>query len=161
MKIIAIDQSFRSTGICVFINGKLMHAEKYVSDESKDKFNRAWEIATYIRKITKTFDCDIVALEGLAFSSKGNATRDLAGLQFTIVTLLKFVEKLDVEIVAPNTVKKFATGKGNCKKTLMMDFLPPDVKLFFTDTLNLKKTTGLGDLTDAYFIGKTVEHLRK
>jgi Holliday junction resolvasome RuvABC endonuclease subunit len=58
-----------------------------------------------------------------------------------------------VEVVVPGTVKKFATGSGKATKEEMIDSLPKHVREYF-DALGVKKTTGLADLTDAYFIAK-------
>jgi Holliday junction resolvasome RuvABC endonuclease subunit len=99
-----------------------------------------------------------VALEGLAFSKMGNATRDLAGLQFSIITYLRYVCQYKTLIISPNTVKKTATGKGNAKKEEMYEALPQEVKNLFKD-MNLKKTTGRYDLTDSYWIGKSAVNI--
>ena len=50
------------------------------------------------------------------------------------------------------TSKKLACGKGNADKKILVDNLPTDVREYF-DKLGVKKTTGLGDLSDAYWIG--------
>jgi Holliday junction resolvasome RuvABC endonuclease subunit len=153
MKVIAIDQSYTSSGIIVFNDEKMHYVERYVSDKTKDIFDRAWEITEHIRAIALNCKPDVVALEGLAFNAKGNRTRDLAGLQFLIVAMLRS-DGYNVIVYAPGTVKKVATGKGNSPKTMLLEVLPKDVRKKFDD-MNLKKTTGLLDLTDAYWIGIT------
>jgi Holliday junction resolvasome RuvABC endonuclease subunit len=154
MKILAVDQSYTSCGIILFDNGCIVDAKRVVSTKAdeEDIFERAWQVTTEIAKIAQTNQVDLIAMEGLAFSKIGNATRDLAGLQFTINTYLRFTCMFKTHIFSPNTVKKTATGKGNAKKEQMYDALPQEVKNRF-ELMNLKKTTGRYDLTDAYWIG--------
>jgi hypothetical protein len=82
----------------------------------------------------------------------GNATRDLAGLQFSIITKIKFILQMDIEIIAPPTLKKFATGSGRASKIDMINALPPEVYEHFTKEKKWKKSSGLTDVTDAYFL---------
>jgi N-acetyl-gamma-glutamylphosphate reductase len=56
-------------------------------------------------------------------------------------------------IPSPNEIKKFATTKGNATKDVMVAALPKDVAKLFAGK-NLKKTTGLTDVTDAYWIAE-------
>jgi len=58
-----------------------------------------------------------------------------------------------MEIVPPTSVKKFGASYGFAKKEAMIDALPKDVREYFL-SLGVKKTTGLSDLADAYFIAK-------
>lgn len=154
MKVIAVDQSFSSSGIVVLDEeGDVEFAERYVSDNNDDIFSRAWEISTSIAETRREHKCSVCVVEGLAFGAFGDATRNLAGLQFVIYSVMKFIEGCDVEIVVPGTVKKFATGSGKATKQEMIENLPEHVLDYFK-SLGVKKTTGLSDLADAYWIGK-------
>jgi len=63
--------------------------------------------------------------------------------------------------VPPKSAKKFATGNGNASKQDMIVNLPPNVMQRFMEE-NYKKTTGLADLADSYFIGKYwIEYLTR
>ena len=89
---------------------------------------------------------DEVWLESLSFSSTGNATRDLAMLFFAIA------DKHNAKWVAPTTLKKLATGKGNTKgKQAMFDALPPAAQRVFG---TFPKTKGRYDLADAFWVCK-------
>lgn len=154
MKILAIDQSYTSSGIVILDDGVMTYCERFVTDKEKDVFERAWELTEQLRAIALNCKPDLIAMEGLAFAKNGNATRDLAGLQHTIMTVMRFVDGWPVVIISPNTVKKTATGKGNAKKDEMVLQLPADVRSEF-DALGVKKTTGLQDLSDAFWIGKS------
>lgn len=160
MNICGIDQSFTSTGACVISkDGDLIFADKYASDTNDDIYSRAWEIAGWLSEVAKEHNVAFCVLEGLAFASHGDATRNLAGLQFVLYCVLHFIEGHKVEVVVPTVVKKFATGNGRATKEEIIEKLPTDVLEYFK-ALGVKKTTGLADLADAYFIAKYYQHLK-
>lgn len=164
---LGIDQSFTSTGIAVLDEASnVVKITTIKSDKSIDIFQRAWLIAREISNLINEYTPEVVGLEGLAFSKFGDATRDLAGLQFTLVNYLRhvhFYDEVDGEfapntnliIISPNELRKFATTKGNAKKEQMVDSLPKNVLESFQKK-NYKKTTGLYDVTDAYWIARYV-----
>lgn len=153
MYYIGIDQSYTSTGFVVLdINKKIIDCQILSSVKDDDIFKRSWELSEeIINEIKKYSPCEI-AIEGLAFSMMGNATRDLAGLQFSIVNKIKFILGLNISIVAPPTLKKSATGNGKASKEEMIEALPSDVLSLFTKEKNWKKSRGLTDVADAYFL---------
>lgn len=153
MKILAVDQSFTSCGLIVFDDSKMIELYRFVSNKQLDNFDRAWEVASAVRSTALKHSVLYVALEGLAFGGVGDATRNLAGLQYTIVTTLRNIDYIDTLIIPPTNVKKMATGKGNAKKEDLHAALPQEVKDIFAAN-NWKKTTGLFDMTDAYWIGQ-------
>jgi Holliday junction resolvasome RuvABC endonuclease subunit len=155
---LGIDQSFRSSGIVIIDESTaIIEATTIVAPKDLDIFARALFIAEAIsNQFIKVHNPTLIGLEGLAFSKIGNATRDLAGLQFTIVNYLRSNHTCTEEnliVVSPNELKKFATTKGNAKKEVMVDFLPESVLELFQEK-NYKKTTGLYDVTDAYWIAR-------
>lgn len=155
MKILGIDQSYRSCGIVVLDDGLMIHCEKFTTTFAMDIYDRARQLATYLQTIVTEHSPDVVALEGLSFGSTGNVTRDLGGLLFTIILFIREVGK-DPVIIAPPTVKKFATGNGRAKKEMVIECLPGDIRSEF-DALGVKKTTGLSDLADAYWVARAAE----
>jgi crossover junction endodeoxyribonuclease RuvC len=58
---------------------------------------------------------DLVVIEHLSFGSHGSATRDLAGLWWLIVRMLDQYD-MPLGVVAPGTLKRWATGNGNADK---------------------------------------------
>jgi len=156
MRVLSVDQSYRSAGIVIIENGEMIFCEKYVTEKDKDVYHRAAQLATHLQLVALKWQPDVVALEGLSFGSVGNVTRDLAGLMFIIVVKLR-EDGYDPIVVPPTKVKKFATGKGNAKKEVLIENLPTGIRAAF-DELGVKKTTGLADLADAYWIGKYAEN---
>lgn len=155
MKVMGIDQSYRSSGIVILEDDEIIHCEKYATVTEDDVYNRAHQLATHISLMYSKYQPDRVAFEGLSFGSTGNVTRDLGGLLFTAILFLRHKHGADPQVIPPPTVKKIATGKGNSKKEAVIDALPSKVRAEF-DALGVKKTTGLADLADAYWIAKAV-----
>lgn len=155
MKVLGIDQSYSSCGVVLLDNGKITDLDKIVGNKQWDCYDRAMDVARQIKWFcTANQPIDLVGIEGLAFNKRGNQTRDLAGLLFTIMIELRANGHRDSSvIVPPKTVKKFATGKGNATKEQMYEALPKDVKDLFEEK-GYKKTTGRSDLTDAYWIAR-------
>lgn len=152
-----IDQSYTSTAYCIangLGSGNLTNFGLISSVKTDDIFARARHIATELSTVVNEHNVDVVALEGLAFGAKGDSTRNLAGLQFTIVNMIYTNYKKPCEIYAPGTIKKIATGKGNSPKNMLLESLPVDIKTRFVDA-GAKKTKGLLDLVDAYWILQT------
>jgi len=161
MKILAIDQSYTSSGIIVFMDDEMIHAERFPTSKHDNIFKRAASVADRVERVAKEYEIDAIAMEGLAFGMRGSATRDLAGLQFVIAVHMQERHGYEVIIIAPLTVKKFATGSGKAKKEKMLECVPQNIKDYFGEKLGVKKTTGLLDMVDAYWIGKTAVSIRK
>lgn len=160
IKFIGIDQSYASCGVVVLDKDGIIDDTFRItsSKDAADSFKRAWDISQSIDKIANKYRPCVVGIEGLAYAMRGNATRDLAGLLFTIVSSLRFRNNdLPVHVVAPLTVKKFATGSGRANKQQMYNSLPELTKKLFLE-LGYKKTKGLPDIVDAYWIA---EHTRQ
>ena len=160
MKIIGIDQSYTCSGIVVLEDGEMVHSEVYKTPKAMDTYERAERVAGHLLVLAYQFEPDHIGIEGLAFGMRGNATRDLAGLQFVIINKMRFKGNFPVDIIAPNAVKKLATGSGKAKKEEMYEALPQITRKTFDD-LGVKKTTGRYDLTDAYWIAKAIEEKYK
>ena len=169
MKILGVDQSYTCSGLVVLEDRKLLHYEVFKTDKTKKgdllvTIERASVIADHILELATKFNPDVIGIEGLAYCSQGNATRDLAGLYFLIIVELLIKKEYDVEIVAPTAVKRFACGKPEKGKKIdkgdMINALPEETRKKF-ESLGVKKTTGLADVADAFWIAKTVEDIRK
>lgn len=171
MIILGVDQSYTSSG-WVLINELEEVLDFGIVGTSKndgDIFTRARIIVDKIIEIIASHPIDYVGIEGLAYGSIGDSTRDLAGLQFLIIDSLR---PLPVEITAPTAVKALALKgkpkvkaeivngkrKKNNKKKEMFEALPEHLQKEFKER-GLKITKGLYDVTDAYYIG--VYTLRK
>ena len=155
MKRLSIDQSYN---FCAYVIWDQDTVESFGLISSKkitgDVYDKARFVATEIEKICNAHNITQIDIEGLAFGATGNVARDLAGLLFSIINITKnSIPTAQFTIHPPTSVKKLATGtsKGVDKKQ-MIAALPEDVRSLF-ELAGYKKTTGLSDLADAYWIG--------
>ena len=153
-----IDPSLTSTGIVILENGKKISEELVKSKPSGNSYlaetKRLIDILTRITAqgtelARRLKDIELVVLEGLAFGiQKTTAIMQLAAIHYGIRMSLE-MEGKKVIIVAPQTLKKFVTSKGNSKKDEMM--------------LETFKRWGVSfsnnDLCDAFGLGKIGEAL--
>ena len=166
--LISIDQSLTCTGATVFDEtGHLTYFECIKTTNDESVVSRISYISERVVQLYQTNQCTDIVFEQLSYGSMGDATRNLAGLLFTIET--KLFERLNIDNIVklpPTSVKKFATGYGGSKKKKvtksdMWDALPDMIAEDFIN-MGYKKTKGGYDLTDAYFIGKLhMENNRK
>ena len=158
MKICAIDQSLTNTGIVIFdynteniVELKVLKSTKRNGEQEFTPEQRIFALNEAIQTIIAEHNCEYVFLEGLSLNSNSRTMRDLAGLYYVIKSTL-YGSGIPCHHIPPKSVKAFALH-GNAKKDEMFDVMPEDDKLKLIET-KAKKTTGLYDLSDAYFIGK-------
>lgn len=150
---IGIDQSYNFCAFVILQNTNVIEFGVIKSNKDDTMYTRALDVALRLCEVYDTYKPEVVQMEGLAFGTTGNVTRDLAGLLFTIINVMKTLHpEANVVLIPPTAVKKFATGSGKSKKPDMIAALPEPIKKLF-ERKNFKKTTGLGDLSDAYWIG--------
>lgn len=85
-----------------------------------DETSRMMKILAAITEIVYTYRPGLVIIEGIAFMAKNTtALAQLAGLNYLVRGML-YEEGIDFLVVAPSSLKKFITGKGNVQKDVMM-----------------------------------------
>lgn len=160
MNVIGLDLSLVATGFINLIDGKL---EKKILIKSKpsgpkptDELKRLQGILANItdevgitNEIGKFPFIDMVAIEGLAYMAKNTTSLvQLAALNYFVRERL-YVFNIPFVIVAPTTLKKFVTGKGNSPKDVIM--------------LEIYKRYGVSimdnNLADAYGLARIAEAL--
>ena len=149
MKTIGIDQSLTATGIVILEDNEIY--DYFVIKSDKD--NSFEERIAYIWDNLEIHldDIDHVFIEGLSYGSNSTSARPLAGLYYYLLIKLNELG-LSYESFPPTSVKKFAL-KGNAKKwEMFLSMSEKDQKTL--KEKGHKKTTGLTDLSDAYWIAK-------
>ena len=116
---VGLDLSLTSTGIAI-IRGGHAQVDRVMSKPTKnattdDQVARMRLIATTILHLIPADQAVRVAVEGPSFASTGSAAHILGGLWWIVRDVLSRVS-LEVLIVPPATVKKYATGRGNAGK---------------------------------------------
>jgi len=154
---LGIDQSYTSSGFVVKDeSGAVVEFGTFKSARAMDVYDRAAAVAGFIVDKAIEHGVKCVNIEGLAFGIRGDATRDLAGLLFTIVTTLRRrTSDVTLLVVPPTSLKKFATGSGKSDKAAMISSVPQHVLDRFIDA-KYKKTTGLADICDAYWLSSFI-----
>lgn len=130
------------------IHGAMFDA--WNTDEERYDNISGWAI-----DILKKHDVEIVYVEGYSMGSKGrvfNLAENGGVLKHKI-----WKSGIEINIVAPTAVKKFATGKGNAKKENMHDSFVEEtgINLALEVTPDKSKIDSpVSDIVDAYYILK-------
>ena len=162
-----IDQAFGKTAIVAnFENSKkLLYKviETTPFEQHFDKVIRAVEIADGIldfilpicHENMMTHDA-YICIEGLSHGSAGkmaSANRDLAGLQFIIIsTLMTKFEAHEIALCAPKQLKKHATDNGNATKNMMVDAVANKSKDLYDALVKMPQSHGRFDVADAFWL---------
>lgn len=154
MRVMSIDQSLSCSGVIIWgvESTPLWCAIK--TDNSNDVGQRLYEIVQRISLLIKHYEVDVVVLENLAFGSNSPSVRPLAGLFYAI--WLKCIElNVKFDTVGITQVKRFATNSGKAKKEDMINAFCTNHAAMYDSILshNFKKSTGLADIVDAFFVG--------
>lgn len=122
MKTLGIDLSMTGTGIAYLEDGKLIYSETIRSKKTGDTpTDETIRLSAIVDKVFEhvSEDFDVVVLEGIAFMAKSTALAQLSGLTYMVRQRLVAMD-IPFLVVAPTTLKKFITGKGNSAKDIIM-----------------------------------------
>lgn len=151
--VMGLDQSLTSTGVAVRTKDIVIHHERIATTKDLPKLERMRYIAYQVAYLVQTLSVDTIVIETLALGAAGDATRDLAGLFWVLKHIIDDqCPNVVFEEVAPNSLKKLATGNGRAKKDEMIDSLPPVEKDIAESYL---KTKGRSDIADALHLAAT------
>lgn len=172
MKIMGIDQSINSTGICIdddsrlqyhLIVPKLTKKQKQLNDLKTNVLLHVYnkttldlnlkEICSIIESIILNTRPDLISMENISFGSNGRVI-DLAKL---VGYILATCDKYNIPHIEtpPTTIKKFAVGNGQAKKDIMVDaWATLDSK-----TASITKDIKNDDLADAYWMSQYAKYI--
>ena len=146
MKVMGIDQSLTGTGVCVLEDGELKRSKLIAS--KKKGVERIIEIKNELINIFKEVLPDYVAIEKYSFTPGRAMAFELGELIGVVKVTLAELGKIPI-VVYTSHVKKFATGKGNADKSLVL--------------LNVYKKFNVefdnNNLADAFVIAKIMESI--
>lgn len=117
-RFVGLDLAFANNGVVILDEkGSVIHQEVLSTSKKDPDEVRLINIRTKLNSLLQ--DGDVVCLEGLSFGSQGMSLAQLGAAHY-IIRVLLYERSIDFSIVSPSTLKKFVTGKGNCKKDLML-----------------------------------------
>jgi len=143
---IGIDHSMTSTGLVAIDNEyNLISSQIIKSDKNDENHTRIKNIGNQIIFELLKYEKDdlFCCLEGISFGSQGKAVIQQGSLHNYIRIVL---DEYDINhiICTPTELKKFVTGKGQCKKELML------MKIYKRWNIEFEIT----DLADAYALAR-------
>lgn len=147
---VGIDPSLSATGL-VMINDKgeiveerliKTYPENYICTEQ-----RLLDIMNSILFLTGVMKLKSVYVEDLPYLSKGGAIFERAGLLYLITTFL-FSNEIEYKLIGATTLKKWAVGKGNADKDMMIEGAIKRYNIKFDDD----------NLCDAFFLSQMCKH---
>lgn len=111
-----------------------------------DNFKRAEGIAAQVVEFIeeKTEGDRSVVIEGLGFGARGDATRNLGGLQYLIITKLLAIG-ISPDILAPTSLKKKFTGSGKADKKAMVEAIAQYDPKFYERVSGIPQSKGKFD----------------
>lgn len=177
MKICGLDLSMNSSGlVSLTLDDNLdiietkhegfCSVKKHESEDihlfRKKDYNNRYEMNEEASDIIKSFckGADYIAIEDYAFGASGNLVDIGEFIGYVKMELMKDQHKL--RLYDPNSIKKFATGKGNSDKiTMYQSFvknseIKPDINVLPVPN----KASGVSptsDIVDAYYIAKLLQ----
>lgn len=118
--------------------------------------------AAALKRFIEPDEYTFIALEGYAFGAKGSRIFQIAEATGILMTLLMHDDKgnlinrgNNLVRVAPPTVKKYATGKGNANKDMMIDSFQEETGHKMVDIFQTKKIKKpADDISDSYWLTK-------
>ena len=161
-EIMGIDQSITHTAV-VILDEDTLKMKSFKVIKTKNRNGRDGEEFSYTQRIISIRDIvkntiekekniRLCAIEGLSLNKNSKTARPLAGL-FYMLTSLFTDREVPYHVIPPASVKKTAHS-GNASKEEVFAALPEEISEAFIEA-GYKKTTGLFDLSDAYFIAIT------
>ena len=102
-----------------------------------------------------TYDTAYVLQEGISYGSsiRTKSIFDLAGLNYLLRNVFIHCDGYVFTIATPANIKKFATGKGNAKKQMI-------VENFLQQHKKLSCIPKVDDIADAYFMAQFARNLK-
>lgn len=117
---VGIDPSFNSTGIIILDqNAKLIEEINFSLKKYEEIEEKLINFEKTISFIPHMIRLERVYIEGPAYMASGQYILQMGALHY-LLRLFLYKHKINYKIIAPGTLKKFVTGKGNAKKDLIL-----------------------------------------
>lgn len=146
MNVVGVDPSISSTGVARIAPDGIQVIRvksKPTSDDTSARLTRLRDQASRVALLVK--GADLIVMEGPAFGKNNAMTHMLAGFWWLLAHGLE--KTAPIAVVAPGTLKKFATGKGNASKDEVLAAAVrgfPDVNVTGNDEADALALAALG-----------------
>jgi len=181
MKIIGVDYSMSSPGICIFDgddfnidNCRFVFIPKKKSqhivtdkvkavDVSLKDFLTPEERYIFLKDmvLNECENVNHVGIEDYSYGSRGNTMLQIAE-NCSILKHYLHINKIDFIKIPPKTIKKFATKNGNANKEQMYYTFYEETKLdlhSLLETKDIKNMSPTSDIVDSYYVCKYVYYV--
>ena len=137
-----LDFAFANNGLIILDeDGKIIRQDLVKTTNKQSDELRLVYIRDYVSSLLK--DGDIAYIEGLSYGSIGLAKAQMSAVHY-VIRLLLMEKGIKYKIIEPTVLKKFVTGKGQCKKNLIL------LKVFKKWGIEFDSD----DLADAYVLAR-------
>ncbi len=142
--VMGIDPSFTGTGLILLDDktAEVLHCQLIKTNAKNTLPQRVKQVLKAVQDVGMN-DIRVVSIEGFSYGSMGNAMISMGYLGYRIREMLEEFKLPFIE-PAPSQVKKYATGKGNCGKDLILQQVYKRWGVEFTDN----------NLADAYVLAQ-------
>lgn len=120
--IVGLDLSLASTGVAITFGGLTRVTRitsKPTGKTTADQLARLRRIVADIRAELPASDHTVAAVEGPAFGANDSGAHVRGGLWWMVRDMLD-ADGVDVAVIPPTTLKKYATGRGNAPKDAVL-----------------------------------------
>jgi len=178
MKIAGIDYSISSPAICVYDTTKEWSFSKlsFLALPESKKIDGVYDNITIIQNkgagvqpeerhdwlaintinFLKQHQVECVYIEDYAFAAKGRVFH--IGENCGLLKHYLWKSGIEINVVSPPALKKFATGKGNAKKENMIEAFVEETNIDLWEVFGVKRTKNIphpiDDLVDAFYLAK-------
>ena len=113
-----LDFAFANNGLVILDeDAKIIRQDIIKTTNKQTDEMRLIHIREYVASIIK--EGDIAYIEGLSYGSIGTAKAQMSAVRY-VIRLLLLEKEIKYKVIEPTVLKKFVTGKGQCKKNLIL-----------------------------------------
>ena len=117
---VGLDFAYANNAVVIIDeNGKILKQTIIVTGPKDTPEQRMIYITDTLESHLDIKNTELVYIEGLSYASNGRAVSQLGAVHF-LTRIFLFNHKINYKIIEPTVLKKFVTGKGQCKKNLIL-----------------------------------------
>lgn len=120
---LGLDIALANNGICLLDENSNIIISDIIKTKTEDNIEkRILYLKDQIFEIMNKYkDINSIYMEGLSYGSSGNSFAQICGMHYYLrCSLFKNFNSTNFKVIEPTKLKKFITGKGQCKKDLIL-----------------------------------------